>query len=146
MNQFVKIAAVSAAVMIAVPMIALAEQSALSQAIRAEIMKDPRSANISKVQMDSMVASLAQTAQAQGVSEADITWRPATADGSVQEQGTCDFLCQINNIFGFGGDDYTIPLGLGITSALLILFISLMLHRHHKHGIEPTIESIHTHA
>ncbi len=131
---------------LALPFAAGAQSTGLSQAIRAEILKDPRSSSIPAAQVDAMVASLAQAASQQGVTAADITWRPAEAKSNGSKPLDCDFLCSINAIFGFGGNDFTIPIGLGVTSALLILFISMMLHRHHKHGIHPTIESIHTHA
>jgi hypothetical protein len=138
-----KIAAVAA--ILALPLMAGAQTVSLSDAIRTEIMKDPRSSSIPSAQIDLMVASLAQAASQQGVNASDIAWRPAEA--KAEGSASCDFLCQINAIFGFGGNDYTIPLGLGLTSAFLILFISLMLHRHHKHGlVPPTVESIHTHS
>jgi hypothetical protein len=130
---------------LAVPFFAGAQSTGLSDAIRAEILKDPRAADIPQAQIDAMVSSLAQTAAAQGITESDITWRPATSDTS-RDGSACGFFCQVNRIFGFEGDDYTIPFGLGITSALLILFMSMMWHRHHVHGIEPTVDSIHTHG
>lgn len=144
MRTTVQIAAV--AVILTLPFLAGAQSAGLSEAIRAEILKDPRSASIPQAQVDLMVASLAQAAAQQGVSETDITWKPVAEGIESVTPRTCSFFCQIDEIFGFGGSDYTIPLGLGITSALLILFISLMLHRHHKHGIHPTVESIHTHS
>lgn len=142
MSRMLKIATICAGAVVALPLIAGAQSLGLQNAIRAEIMKDPRSADIPPTQIDAMVSALAQTAAAQGVSESDITWKPATRDG-VGPVSECGFLCTINRIFGFGGDDFTIPIGLGVTSALLILFISMMLHRHHVHGVEPSVEAIH---
>ncbi len=137
--------ALFAAVILSLPTLALAQSTGLAEAIRAEILKDPRASTIPSAQVDAMVASLAQAAAQQGVTESDITWRPATVGD--EGQASCGFFCAVNTIFGFGGDDYTIPVGLAITSALLILFISMMFHRHHKHGIHPpTVESIHTHS
>ena len=146
MKRSLTITTILLAAVMTVPLFVSAQSAGLSQAIRAEILKDPRSADIPQAQMDAMVASLAQAAAQQGVSESDITWHPVTAKNDSNTPLECGFLCSVNAIFGFGGNDYTIPFGLGITSALLILFISMMLHRHHKHGIHPTIESIHTHA
>lgn len=142
MMRSLTIASVCAAALLAVPVCAAAQTTGLESAIRAEILKDPRAADIPQAQIDAMVSALAQTAAAQGVSEADITWKPATREGAAIG-GPCGFLCTVNSIFGFGGNDYTIPIGLGVTSALLILFISMMLHRHHVHGVEPTVEAIH---
>ncbi len=138
--------AVLTAAIVSLPLLVGAQSIGLSEAIRAEILKDPRAASIPSAQVDAMVASLAQAAAQQGVTESDITWRPVEA-AETESAAPCGFLCSINAIFGFGGNDYTIPVGLGLTSALLILFISMMLHRHHKHNIvPPTIESIHTHS
>ncbi|MBP9757857.1 MAG: hypothetical protein KBD06_04615 [Candidatus Pacebacteria bacterium] len=142
MTRSLKLVTICAAAVLAAPFMLSAQSAGLSNAIRAEIMKDPRSSDIPPAQIEAMVVALAQTASAQGVSESDITWKPVRAEsatGSVE----CGFFCTINRIFGFGGDDYTIPIGLGVTSALLILFISMMLHRHHVHGVEPTVEAIH---
>lgn len=123
-----------------------AQESDLVTTIRAEIMKDPRSTDIPPAQMDSMVAALAEAAAAQGVTATDITWRPAEVDTSAQPTtADCGFFCRVNGIFGFEGDDYTIPLGLGVSSAILILIISMMFHRHHAHGVMPTIDAVHEH-
>ncbi len=144
-NSFSR-AVVATAVILALPFMVGAQSTGLSEAIRAEILKDPRAADIPAAQVDAMVASLALAAAQQGVTESDITWRPAESSDA-SGAAPCGFVCSINAIFGFGGDDYTIPIGLGITSALLILFLSMMLHRHHTHGIvPPTVESIHTHS
>ncbi len=126
-----------------IPLIASA-QSSLAETIRKEILKDPRASTISSTQLDAMVASLAQAAEAEGVTEADISWRPAEVGAETVVPEECDFFCRVNSIFGFAGEDYTIPIGLGVTSALLILFISMMLHRHHVHGVHPTVDAIHT--
>lgn len=142
MTRSLTIATICATAVLSVPLLAAAQANGLENAIRAEIMKDPRSQDIPPVQMDAMVTALAQTAAAQGVSESDITWKPATR-GTAAAPAECGFLCTVNRIFGFGGDDYTIPIGLAVTSALLILFISMMLHRHHVHGVEPNIDAIH---
>ena len=142
MKHSFKIATICTAAVLTVPFMLSAQSTGLQRAIRAEIMKDPRSADIPQAQIDAMVSVLAQTASAQGVNEADITWKPVSVRGT-PEDAQCGFLCTVNRIFGFGGDDFTIPIGLGITSALLILFISMMLHRHHVHGVEPTVDAIH---
>ncbi len=117
--------------------------SDLAQSIRAEIMKDPRSGTIPTPELDAMISGLVHAAEEQGVQGGDVATLARADVGAAPV--LCDFFCSVNAIFGFGGNDHTIPWGLGITSAILILFISLMLHRHHKHGIEPTIHSIHTH-
>ena len=142
MKHSFKFVTICTAAVISIPFMLSAQTTGLQNAIRAEIMKDPRSADIPKAQIDAMVSALAQTASAQGVSEADITWKPVKAS-SAPGGAECGFLCTVNRIFGFGGDDFTIPIGLGVTSALLILFISMMLHRHHVHGVEPSVDAIH---
>lgn len=133
--------AVVLASIVAVPFVAFAQDASLSATIRAEIMKDPRSADIAPEQIDALVAALTQAAQEEGVTERDILWRPAEA--RVSQEPSCGFLCRVNEVFGFGGRDYTVPVGLGIASAILILFLTTMYHRHHEHGVEPSIEAIH---
>ncbi len=118
----------------------------LEMVIKTEMLKDSRAKLLPAEQLDAMVKSLAEAAMQQGVTASDITWTPvATGPDSVvkQQPEECNFLCAVNRIFGFGGNDYVIPLTLGVTSAIIIIFISMMLHRHHVHGVEPHIEAIH---
>lgn len=111
----------------------------LSATIRAAILSDPRSQGMTPEEVDTMTAALTRQAQSVGMTAQDIVWRPTIAGSTgMQEsaQPVCDdFLCNLNNAFGFDGSNYTIPIWLGISSLLLIFLIATVLeyrHLHHK--------------
>lgn len=118
------------------------QNASLEEVIRAEIQKDERAAGIPDAQLEAMVAALAEAARTQGVTASDILWRPAAATEETPVE--CGWLCKINSVFGFSGTDYSIPISLTLLSGILILFMAAMFHRHHTHGVEPTIEAIHS--
>lgn len=133
-----------------VPFIAHAQtetQADLQATIRASIQADPRAAGLTDAQLDELAARLTQEAQAQGVSAADILWRPTTvpppeaaaALGGVPFVLNCGnengVLCRINNALGLDGTNLLIPAALGIGAALLLLVL-VILFMHHKH-VEP---------
>ncbi|OGG57499.1 hypothetical protein A2853_04025 [Candidatus Kaiserbacteria bacterium RIFCSPHIGHO2_01_FULL_55_17] len=133
--------------LLALPYFSHAQASApetLSATIRAAILSDPRSANMSEVDIDAMVAALAAEAQAKGVSSNDILWQPAALEAfaaDVVETSCENILCKMNEAFGFDGSDFVIPVGLGISSALLLFVIgSLLYHRGH-HPVAGTLQS-----
>src|SRR3989338_4613889 len=106
--------------------------SELRESVRAAILADPRSAQMSEADVDSMVAALAGEAEAQGVTSEDIAWRPQDTPG--EPASTCGFLCALNEAFGFDGSDLAIPVGLGVSSPLLLFLTgSILLHRHGHH-------------
>lgn len=111
----------------------------LSATIQAAILSDPRSQSMTPEEVDTMTAALTRQAQSVGMTAQDIVWRPTIAGSTgMQEpaQPACDdFLCNLNNAFGFDGSNYTIPIWLGISSLLLIFLIATVLeyrHLHHK--------------
>lgn len=118
----------------------------LSNTIRTAITSDPRSANMSKKQIDSMVMALTKQAQKQGVTSHDITWRPqqipsvntsATFTSSNDCGGMPSFVCRAENAFGVTGGNVWVLIGLGLLSGLIIIFIAEMLivhHREHEHA------------
>jgi hypothetical protein len=116
-----------------------ATSSALSAAIRAELLSDPRSASLSEAQLSAMVDLLSQEAQKQGLTAQDIQWHPnppATgyaAPGAVADSGpVCDgsLTCLMDEAFGFVGPDTTISFLLGMSSMGLIWILAEMIHRH----------------
>lgn len=121
-------------VALAVPFLVSAQED-LQASVRAAIMADPRTANLSEAQIEAMVATLSQHAQAQGVTPADIAWRPAEDIQAQSSNVFCGsfpaYLCTISASYGFLGPDYIWPLWLGISS--LLLFLILQLRRHHGH-------------
>src|SRR3989344_8111132 len=117
--------AVSLALLLLVPLTLTAQTGELQATIRAAILSDPRTAAMSEAEIDAMVAALAQEAAAQSVTSQDIMWRPQEEGGFTSEigLGSCNMLCKLTNAFGFDGSDVTIPIGLGVSSALLLFLI-----------------------
>ncbi len=113
---------------------AQANSQDLGGAIRAALLSDSRSAQMSPEQFDALVASLAAEATKQGMTSRDITQNVVAPLSAVaSEEAVCDsYLCSLNNAFGFSGSNMLIPIGLGFSSALLLLIIGVMkgMHRH----------------
>jgi len=119
----------------AVPLFVHGQETDLRTSIRAALLSDPRTEKLSAAEMDAMVEILSAEAEKQGITSSDIQWRPqaestftnTAADESVSCGNIPGFLCALNTAFGFNGSDPTIAIGLGITSAILIVIIGLML-------------------
>lgn len=115
----------------------------LRATIRAAILSDPRTAQMSEAEVESMVEALSAEAETQGVTSDDIVWRPAepVQEPVPQEEATTcgsmpTFFCTLNEALGLDGSDIAIPIVLGITAALLLFVIgSILLHRHGHHPI-----------
>lgn len=124
--------------LVAAPVSAQTAEEQLSATIRAAILSDARSQSMTPEEVDTMTAALTRQAQSVGMTAEDIIWRPTIAGSTGAEpmQPVCDdFLCNLNNAFGFDGSNYTIPIWLGISSLLLIFLIATVLeyrHLHHK--------------
>lgn len=117
-------------------------QDDLHAAIMAELLRDPRTANIPPAQLQVLVDALAQKAQVQNVSASDIRWHPQSTTGLVSQDQSMGFypsgcadgfssLCSISDAYGFSDESPTIPLALLVSSGLLILLIVRMI-RHHQ--------------
>lgn len=114
----------------------------LSGVIRAAILSDPRTAEMSEAEIDAMVTTLVAEAQAQGVTASDILWRPQEeAAGTGAQAGSCGALCKLTNAFGFDGSDVTIPFSLGVVAALLLFVIGMLLHRLGHHPVVGVLKS-----
>lgn len=122
------------------------EQTQMTEAIRSAIAADPRSGSLTPAELNSMVAALTASAQAQGLRARDIVVprsdttvsgvSSASDQTSVCSQGTPSFLCSLETAFGFDGSNL-LPLWLGGTAALLILIIGTLLEiRHLAHRKE----------
>lgn len=131
------------ALLFLVPLALSAQTGAELQAtIRAAILSDPRTAAMSEAEIDAMVVALSQEAAAQGVTSQDITWRPQEEAGAGNQASSCGMLCMLTNAFGFDGSDVTIPIGLGVSSALLLFLIgSLLHHQYGRHPLAGTLQS-----
>lgn len=135
----------SVAISFALPFIGHAQTVAptdnLSNTIRTAITSDPRAANMSKKQIDSMVSALAKQAQKQGVTSHDITWRPmivpsVNTSATFASAGDCNgmplFVCRAESAFGVSGGNVWVLIGLGLLAGLIIIFIAEMLVIHHR--------------
>ena len=113
------------------------EESTLRSTIRAALIADPRTAALTDTELEQMVSALEGEAEAQGFTPEDIVWRPYT--GEVGFESACGdlpyFLCALNQAFGFDGSDLAIPFGLGVSSALLLFLIGMLLLRLGHHPI-----------
>lgn len=137
------LAAVALIIGCALPLAVLAQSVSLEASIRAELLKDPRSAEMSAADLDALVAILAREAGAEGISSEDIEWRAEEATptmvvvGETAPASVCDgfpaFFCTVHDAFGFDGSNFIIPLGLLITSGLL-WFLLYELRHHHRMG------------
>jgi hypothetical protein len=147
-------AIVMAALLLLLPFASYAQSSVssnltvLQATIRAAILKDPRSASMSQAQIDAMVSALASQAQSQGVTAQDIAYNPGTPvptiTASYPPEGCTDIsssLCTLGQALGFDTPDKEVPIGLWITSGLLIGIIWLMRrnpHLSHLTGVSST--------
>ncbi len=116
----------------------------LRSTIQNSVLADPRVANVPPAQLQELVDALFAQAQAQHMTSADILWRPQqAAAGSTfgnnqgAETTTCTsgwqgYLCNFNHIFGFEGNNYTIPVFLLVTTAFLIAVIWELIIHHRK--------------
>lgn len=122
----------------AVPLFAHAQAAGttLRDAIRAELLSDPRSAGLSQAQLDAMTDILTGEAQRQGITAADLAYHPRPFGEGVAVGETTDacagapvISCVFDLAFGFVGPDPLIPYILGAASMALIWLLAEMLHR-----------------
>lgn len=142
----VTIVAIVAAACLLLPLLIHAQTTSasdLSTTVRAALLKDPRAAALPPSELDAMVNALTAKAQAQGMTAQDIAYRPGTIVPSVPvSSGTCTDisspLCALGQALGFDSPDKRVPIGLWITSVLLIVVIWHMRKNPHLTGIHPT--------
>jgi hypothetical protein len=125
------IAALLAPFLLFIPVLASAQSTDLSSTIRSELLKDPRTENLSQTQLDAMVQLLSGEAQQRGITASDITWRPSSLSQAVTDVcgDTPQALCVLDVAFGFLGPDSIIAYILGASSMALIWLLAEMLHR-----------------
>lgn len=119
------------------------ENADLEVTIRAALLTDPRTAQMSEEEIDEMVAALAEGAQEQGITPHDITWRPQPPITTEGEDAPCmmpAFFCTLGAAFGLDGSDVTMPIVLGIVSGILLFVIGALLH--HRYGHHPVAGKI----
>lgn len=151
MNSRAKLAIQGAIVALAfVPLVTSAQSQPADEmhaTIMAQLMRDPRTANIPPEQLKLLVDALANQAQSQEVTVTDLRWQPAVSTiGAEQTQVSADVgarcvggfsaLCVMSEGFGFVGPDITIPLFFLVVSGLLILILARM--KRYFHMIHPS--------
>lgn len=119
----------------------------LHATIMAQLLRDPRTANIPPEQLKLLVDALASQAQSQEVTVTDLRWQPpaSTIGGELSQDETSigadcaggfSALCVMSEGFGFVGPDITIPLFFLVISGLLILILARM--KRYFHMIHPS--------
>lgn len=112
-------------------------ESNLRASIRAQLLSDPRTAALSASDLDTMVAILAQEANARGITAQDLEWHPevrgSQSQGGAPISDTCagtpKILCAFDEAFGFVGPNTLIAYILGVSSMGLIWVLAEMIHR-----------------
>ena len=134
-NHLAKFAAAAILGIGLVPLISLA-QTDLRETIRAEIMKDPRSASIPAAQVEQMIDALTEEAQSKGITSEDILWAPLPTNTAASQNNTAaeactSFSCRIAGAFGGKDSIYTIPILL--LSLVALVYIARFFHRRPHH-------------
>ena len=114
-------------------------QSDLQTTILTQVMKDPRASSLPPSQLQAIVNSLTTEAQKQSMTSANIEQTLAaqnTLSGDATETqpvDSCDsnFLCNVNQIFGFPSDSYSVVFGT-VLFLLLCLIVVRRLLVHHR--------------
>jgi hypothetical protein len=132
--------------LIAMPQRAHAQASttvSLSDTIRAAILRDPRSVNLTQVQLSAMVDLLSNRAQAQGVTAQTIAYQPGAFVGTsttTSAPAACSdvssWLCPLGMVLGFDTPNKEVPIGLWLTSGILIITI-WQLRKHQIISLAP---------
>ena len=112
--------------------------------IRAAIMQDPRSANLTPAQISAMVTALSAQAQTKGLTAQDIAYRPGTpgiaVPGTVSntpmatDPCSLSSSCSAGNFLGSGLANNATYAGFWILSLLLIIIVLQMRKNPHLSG------------
>jgi len=91
---------------------------------------------MTQVQINSMVEALTTQAEKQGLTSAQLTYKPPTL-GS-ETSGTTltlcnDISCSLSHAFGLDGSIPIIPIALFVIATLFILIYSIMREMGHPH-------------
>lgn len=157
MTLRLRAASALAVALLVLPLAVFAEvqpQDEMHATIMAQLLQDPRTANIPPEQLQQLIDALARQADVQKVTIGDLQWQPhpstisGAADVGMKADTSCasgfSALCVLSEGFGFAGSDPTIPLYFLVTSGLLILILA-RLRRHHELGhFEPVPATITT--
>ena len=117
----------------------------LRTTIQNSLLADPRTASIPPQLLSALVDSLTAQAQAQHMTASDILWKPQSAaigstygtPGNSASATNCPtgwqgYACQFNEMFGFDGSNYEVPIFILIITIFLIAIIWEMIAHHRK--------------
>ncbi len=135
------------------PYILLAQtsQDDLRNAIQSSVMTDPRVQEIPPSQLTALIDALVAEAEMQHMSVSDILWQPqrAAVASAVEPEtiqscsvGWQGYLCQLEQVFGFTGSNYDLPIILLVTSGLLIVVLWEFIAHHRKMHAAQIVETV----
>jgi hypothetical protein len=115
----------------------------LRNTIQNSVLSDPRVASIPPDQLAGLIDALVAEARSKNMTSADILTKPqqaaAASSFSVNQTpsaacatGWQGYLCEFNQVFGFEGNNYEIPVFILVTTAFLIAVIWEMILHHRK--------------
>ena len=148
MSEIIGIALVTMCILLPLSLHAQASSASdLSAAIRAAVLKDPRAASLPPSELNAIVDALTVKAQSQGLTAQAIAYVPGSKNvvtpAAPGSSGTCTDisspLCTLGQALGFDNPDKRVPIGLWLTSALLIAIIWHMRKNPH---LNPQVSAI----
>ncbi|MBI2030525.1 hypothetical protein HYT05_02795, partial [Candidatus Kaiserbacteria bacterium] len=110
--------------------------------VKSAILSDPRSQSLSSEEVNAISLALTQQAEAQGMTQHDLLWRPALAhtvaplDEVAYTGNECGkvptVLCGVNRSLGLPGSDMTIVVMLSVLLVLILAATAGYLELQHR--------------
>lgn len=114
----------------------------LNSTVKSAILSDPRSQSLSSEEVNAISLALTQQAEAQGMTQHDLLWRPALAhtvaplDEAAYTGNDCGkvptVLCGVNRSLGLPGSDMTIVVMLSVLLVLILTATAGYLELQHR--------------
>jgi hypothetical protein len=114
----------------------------MNATVKSAILSDPRSQSLSSEEINVIALALTQQAQAQGMTQHDLLWRPALAhtvaplDEAAYTGNDCGkvptVLCGVNRSLGLPGSDMTIVVMLSVLLVLILAATAGYLELQHR--------------
>lgn len=114
----------------------------LNSTVKSAILSDPRSQSLSSEEVNAIAYALTQQAEAQGMTQHDLLWRPALAhtvaplDEVAYTGNECGkvptVLCGVNRSLGLPGSDMTIVVMLSVLLVLILAATAGYLELQHR--------------
>lgn len=122
----------------------------MSATIKNALLTDPRAQSLSPEELDAISFTLTRQAQAQGMTQHDLLWRPAlahtiTANEITGAGNTCGnvplFICGVNQSIGLSGSDMTIVILLGVLVVLILATTAGYLELRHRNKLRMQVQA-----